>query len=130
MTNVFSLADMEDKYRVTYDSAKESAFIVHAKNGPVRFTCSPENLYYYKPKYQGTTTGMTLVETLSENMKFYTPHQVECARQARKLLHVLGCPTIPDLKAIIQSNAINNCPVTIDDINMAEKIFGKDIIQI
>ena len=29
IANVFSLALMEDQYRVTYDSSKESAFIVH-----------------------------------------------------------------------------------------------------
>ena len=30
ITNIFSLADMSDKYRVTFDSANEQAFIVHA----------------------------------------------------------------------------------------------------
>jgi hypothetical protein len=52
MTNVFSLASMEDKHRVTYDSAEESAFKVHTKNGIVKFKRGPEGLYYYKPKVQ------------------------------------------------------------------------------
>jgi hypothetical protein len=43
MTNVFSLASMEDKFRVTYDSSTESAFIVHTPRGPVRFTRGPVN---------------------------------------------------------------------------------------
>src|SRR5210317_1873698 len=28
---------------------------------------------------------------------------------------------------MVQHNMINNCPITIEDINIAEKIFGKDI---
>jgi hypothetical protein len=27
-------------------------------------------------------------------------------------------------------NSITNCPVTIDDVNLAEKIFGKDIVSL
>jgi hypothetical protein len=46
------------------------------------------------------------------------------------LLHTLGCPTIQDLKAIIRMNTIANCPVTINDIDLAEKIYGKDVASI
>jgi hypothetical protein len=49
MTNVFSLANMEKRYWITYNSKKESAFIVHMENGPLKFTKGPENLYCYKP---------------------------------------------------------------------------------
>jgi hypothetical protein len=49
MTNIFSLAEIEKRYRVTYDSQKESALIVHMSRGPVKFMKGPKNLYYYKP---------------------------------------------------------------------------------
>ena len=37
ITNVFSLALMEDRFQVMYDSWKESALIVHTPQGPVQF---------------------------------------------------------------------------------------------
>ena len=51
ITNIFSLADMSDKYRVTFDSATEQAFIVHASKGPVRFVRVTSNLYAFIPPY-------------------------------------------------------------------------------
>ncbi len=127
MTNVFSLAEMMDRHQVTFNSAKENAFIVHTEKGPVKFPRGPENLYYYKPKYR---TGTNLVETVDENKSFYTARQHERAKQARTLLHTLGCPTIQDLKAVLRMNAINNCPVTINTVDLAEKIYGKDVASI
>jgi hypothetical protein len=38
MTNVFSLANMEKKYQVTFDSKRESAFTVHTDIGDLAFT--------------------------------------------------------------------------------------------
>ena len=130
MTNVFSLANMEKRYRITYDSKKESAFIVHTENGPLKFTKGPENLYYYKPKHLTQQTNTSMVMTVDENKSFFTDREVERAKKARTLLHTLGCPTIQDLKAIIRMNTIANCPVTIPDVDLAEKIFGKDIASL
>jgi hypothetical protein len=130
MTNVFSLANMESKYRVTYDSAKESAFTVHTEKGPLKFTKGPEKLYYFKPKIPEEKIQRNMVQTVQENESFYTTREVERAKKARMLLHTLGCPTIQDLKAIIRMNTIANCPVTINDIDLAEKIYGKDIASI
>jgi hypothetical protein len=39
-------------------------------------------------------------------------------------------PSIQDFKAIISSNAIRNNPVTLEDINIAERIFGPEIRRI
>ena len=45
ITNIFSFAEMEDKYRITYNSAKEKAFIMHMLHKTVKFTKSPQGLY-------------------------------------------------------------------------------------
>jgi hypothetical protein len=91
---------MEDKFRVTYDSTTESAFIVHTPRGPVRFTRGPKNLFYYKPEYR--TMNGQFVETVIKNMKFYTPRQIEQAKQTRQWLHSIGFPTVEDLKRVIK----------------------------
>jgi len=123
MTNALSLANMTDKHHVPFHAMNDNALVALTPQGPTHFVCGPGNLYYKNPNHKKAI----LVETLHENMKFYTPRQVGRARQAKKLLHTLACPTVQDLKSIIRMNSIKNCPVTIDDINLADKIFGKDI---
>jgi len=45
-------------------------------------------------------------------------------------LHALGCPSIADLKRIIKMNFINNCPVTTEDIDLSERIYGPDVASL
>jgi hypothetical protein len=93
----------------------------------LKFTKGPENLYHFKPMIPEQKIQRNLVQTLQENKSFYTDREVTRAKKARMLLHTPGCPTIQDLKAIIRMNTIANCPVTINDIDLAEKIYGKDV---
>ena len=37
LTNIIGLTNMRKKFRVTYDSSKEPAFLIHTKNGIIRF---------------------------------------------------------------------------------------------
>eukprot|EP00980_Cylindrotheca_fusiformis_P012484 scaffold3071_cov84-Cylindrotheca_fusiformis.AAC.2 len=39
----------------------------------------------------------------------------------------MGAPTVDNLKMLIRQNLVKNCPITIDDVKLAEKIFGPDI---
>jgi len=52
---------------------------------------------------------VVFVETVDKNKMFYTE------------------PSLSDFKAILQMNSIKNNPITIEDVNIAEKIFGPDI---
>ncbi len=67
------------------------------------------------------------LETVDENKKFYTKRPFEQAKRAHKLLYSLRYPSINDMKAIIQMNAIKNNPVTTEDVDIAKKIFGPDL---
>jgi hypothetical protein len=69
-----------------------------------------------------------MITTVPENVKDYTQRrQFENAKRARRLHHIFGCPTVENFKHILRQNIIKNCPVTADDVNTAEKIFGGDI---
>jgi hypothetical protein len=68
-----------------------------------------------------------LVDSVQENKNGFTNRQFEDAKRARKLYHTLGCPTVVNFKHILRQNLIKNCPITIDDIVNAERIFGPDI---
>ena len=63
-------------------------------------------------------------------MTRHTDQQKEKAKAARKPCHTMGVPTIGNFKYIIKSNQIKNCPVTLDDIDGAEKSHGNDILCI
>jgi hypothetical protein len=133
ITNIFSFEEMEDKYRITYDSAKEKAFIVHLPHKIVKFQRGANKLYYCKPEYSIKTKKVSFqkevsfINTVEESKTFYTEREVAQAKMARDLYHSLGTPPVKDLKAVIRMNCIKNNPVTIPDVNLAEKIFGPDI---
>ena len=46
---------------------------------------------------------------------------------ARNIYHVVEAPTLINLKMMIRKNIIQNFPVTVEDIEIAEKIFGPDV---
>ena len=127
IANVFSLARMADKYRVQNDSIVEDAFIVHGPNRQVKFHRISGNLYIWVPNKQDIQAGTALVNTLQENKSFYTDRQIQKAKLAKKLLSSMAYPTIDQLKAMVWMNLIQDNPVTLEDVDLIEKVYGKDV---
>ena len=48
ITNIFAMHELAQQYRITFDSSKENAFIVHS-DPPIKFQKAPNGLYYYIP---------------------------------------------------------------------------------
>ena len=136
IANIFGLSDLKKRYRVTYDSAKEDAFLVYEDGKEIlKFGATEDGLYIYEVP-QAYRDGLTkskvkgknnLVNTVAENRKGYTLRQFERAKKARALYHIIGTPTVENFKALLKMNVIKNCPVTSEDVTMAERIFGPDI---
>ena len=42
-------------------------------------------------------------------------------------MQALGTPTSNDLKALIRMNVIRNCNINTEDVNLADKAYGKDV---
>ena len=124
MTNIFGLANMVKRYRVTFDSNVENAFIVHTHTGIKKFSCNEMGLYLYTPPKK---KGVSMIQSVEDNKAMHTPAQVKKAKTARDLLIALGSPSTKDLKIAIRTNAIRNNPVTTEDVDLAEMIFGKDL---
>jgi hypothetical protein len=102
----------------------------------MKFGATEEGLYAYKPTKQfhkevartkNKILKHTFVATVKDNIEGYSKNEVDGERQARKLYHAIGCPTIENLKHIIRMNLIRNCPVTTENINNTERIWGADI---
>ena len=137
IANIFGLCDLKKKYRVTYDSESEDAFIVHDPvKGNIKFSCTEEGLYAFTPSdsyrknlKKNNTTVVTncLVASVEENKKGYTERQFKRAKEARALYHKVGTPTVENFKGLLRQNLIQDCPITIEDVIIAEKIFGPDI---
>jgi hypothetical protein len=107
----------------------------------VKFSRNKDGLYVYRPSKnylrevanedkggaEPTQDLTMMIQSVNENKKEYTQRRFDDAKQARKLYHIIGCPTVENFKFILRQNIIKNCPVTIEDVTIAEKIFGPDI---
>ncbi len=60
-------------------------------------------------------------------MAMFTKRKIVNAELARKLQAGMAYPSILDLKWVVQSNQIKNCPVTAQDVNVALKIWGPSV---
>ena len=70
------------------------------------------------------------VQAIEENAKFLTPKEIAQANVAKWLLHMLGYPSVVDLKTIIKTNAIQDNPVTESNAKLMEHLFRPDITTI
>ena len=133
MTNILSLGMMSNKCRITMDTAKENAILVHTPNKIVKFSRNDANLCVHvptKPHKPGTLQASpqaSLVQSVEECKLFHTPREVQKAKRACDLPVALGTPSIADLKKAISVNAIANLPVKVEDLDLAAKIFGPDV---
>jgi hypothetical protein len=130
IANIFGLSELKKKHRATYDSEKEDAFIVHMNDTTLKFECNPEGLYTYKVSDEYLKKQSHLINVVKENRVGYTQRQFEQAKRAQELYHIVGTPTIESFKALIKMNAIKNCPVTTEDVNNTEKIFGTGMLSL
>jgi hypothetical protein len=46
--NIFGLSDLKKKHKITFDSEKEDAFIVHTDDGNMKFKCNPKGWYTFE----------------------------------------------------------------------------------
>ena len=125
ITNILSLKNVRNKFHVTYDSRNgEGAFVVHKPSGiDVHFIMHADGLHYHDTHNR----QLTMVSTVKEESEGFSTRQIEQAKIAREFQAKVGHPSTQDLKSIVKSNLIVNCPVTAEDIDRAEKIYGPSV---
>jgi hypothetical protein len=109
ITNIIALRNLIDQYRVTYDS-DYLIFVVdrESESKPnMEFKMHKSGLHYYDRRKEHHTT---FVNTVSENKTGFTKRQIKCAEIARDLYKTLSYPSMKDLKWVIRSNQIKDCP--------------------
>ena len=68
-----------------------------------------------------------MISTVKYNQKVYNQWQFYPDKKARQIYHIIGNPNIENYNHLLRHNIIKNLPVTIDDMNLAENIFGTNI---
>jgi hypothetical protein len=126
ITNIIALSNLIQQYRVTYDSDDKMCVVHRESQGKpnMEFRMHKCGLHYYDPRNE---KHLAFVNTVSENKEGFTKIQIKGAELARTLYKTLSYPSMKDFKWAIQSNHIKDCPVTVQDIDVARKIWGKNI---
>jgi hypothetical protein len=102
MTNIICLKNIICLYRVTYDSERRTAFIVHQEEFGLPnkvFDMHPCGLHFYYPEKTDGKYGF--VQTVADNMKLFTKQQIEGALKARHLYETLAYPSNDDFEAVL-----------------------------
>jgi hypothetical protein len=100
IANIYGFSHMVEEHRITYDSDKEDAFLVHSEDGTIKFERTPDGLYVYRPTakfkkgvaaskgaipptdFGGKLTN-NMITTVKENKMGYTQRQFESAKRAQ-----------------------------------------------
>jgi hypothetical protein len=80
IANTFGLSDLKMKHRITFDSEKEDAFIVHVDKGNMKFKCNPEGLYTFEVSNKYLKKENHLIKTVKENRVCWTDELQTCRR--------------------------------------------------
>ena len=98
ITNIFSYAKRANRYRITFNSEKEDAYIVHMPDKPVRFKRVGMNLHAFKPPKSMVAENAQLFNTVNENKTFYidwfsrNTRSASMTSQCTFSIHDLGQP--------------------------------------
>jgi hypothetical protein len=90
----------------------------------MEFRMHKSGLHYYDLSKE---QHLTFFNTVSENKTDFTKRQIKCAELTRNLYKTLSYPSMKDFKWVIRSNQIKDCPVMIQVIDVAMKVWGKNI---
>ena len=102
-----------------FDSHVENCFKVTNKKGQVtRYPCDERGLY---------VNSNEICNVNATTVEGFTQREVDRAVRARKLYHDLGAENISNVKMWVRSNQGKNVPVTVEDLNLADKIFKADV---
>ncbi len=71
-----------------------------------------------------------LVNMVRENFKGYLRHEVEKAKEARRIQGMIVNPTEREFAGIVGEQLLTNCPVTVRDVDKANQIFDPDLANL
>jgi len=93
IANVLLLNGAQQRHRVMYDSKdRGGVFQVHTNEGIVEFKPSARGLHYHDVSNASSNIELMLVNTVRENFEGYSRHEVEKAKEARRIQGMIANP--------------------------------------
>ena len=123
--NIISLKTLQRRFKITYDSSQESSFCVHTPSGVVHFKQCGKGLHFLN--LDKTKHPDVLCTTVQKNFEGFSRREIGQAIIARKLQGMIGHPSTTDFEGMVRNKLIEDCPIDINDIRNAHKIFGPDL---
>ena len=112
------------------DIETQIKIIVHYKNKQYTFIeCKYALYYFYTTDNDNNNISVAkyyLLTSVKENNKYQTSEKIEGGVNSRSLQQEIGQPRTPAFINIITNNLIQNCEVTIDDVNRPHIIYGTE----
>jgi len=139
MLNILSLAEVQQRYRTTMDSADSNSIIAHTgKLKNLKFSVVGTGLYLLQNgvNFNSTNTINDVVthysymNLISHNKNNFTSRQIQGADSARRLYKAINQPGYSEFFRLIQANFFCDSPVTIQDAKTAIEKYGKDTAAI
>ena len=128
ITNNLSLKMVRQQYPVTYDCNRSQFVIHHVESGKPNliFCMHPSGLHIYDP----ADCVFSFMTTVDGNKMHFSKRQIAGAEKAQTLHASLGFPSQHGFKWILQSNQVMDCPVTVQDAEIAYRIWGPNITEL
>ena len=122
ITNIISFSSIRDKYPIRYETEGNYFYIVKPYK-EILFRQSPSGIYFYNTYNR----DVVLINTILDIREGFYQRLYDSVKKALHALRMVGYPSEKDFKNIVCSRMISNLPVTLDDINNSNEIFGPDI---
>ena len=87
----------------------------------MEFLIHDSGLNYYEP----TKNYLLFLNTLSKNKEGFSRKKIKSDVKSRVLQHTLGFSFLKEVKWIIRSNQIQDCPVDTEDVDNDEFLWRK-----
>ena len=91
-------------------------------------------LYYYdtrgplqKSHRKDKVKPVIMVNTVRGSMQGFTDREIRGANEARRLFRIVWRLSQQKFRNMIKYNLLHNCPVTLQDVDNAVLIYGKEI---
>jgi hypothetical protein len=126
LVNILSLAEVADKFKLSYDHTSQS-FIVHRPDESQLAFRRINGGRLYLHDATTTSSNYLFLQTVEENKSLYSSAQIKRAANARRLYIAAGRPGHRMFKFMLFHHLFVNTDVTTRDADIAFDIYGADV---
>ena len=136
MANIVAIKDMAyvPGVQINMDSSKELEITMEYQGIIYKFKECQDRLYYYETADKNSISGATnrhnapitpysFLSSVKDNKSYFSRNEIEGENYAIKVQQIIGCTSNSNFNYIIKKKLINNCNVTINDINHSKLIY-------